>query len=410
MANSPNPKRNFAHWLKAYCNFTAQSEAPLDFHFWTGVSTIASVLRRRVWKDELLFKWTPNFYIVFVGPAGIVTKSTSLGLGHSLLRKVDGIHFGPDSMTWHGLGKQFEAAVEYADYRLPDGTMKPIMMSALTCSVSELGTFLRPDDKSLISFLTDVWDGKERPFLHTTKSSGEIKIENAWLNIISATTPSWLQQNFPVSLLSEGIGSRIVFVYGEAKRHFTAYPSRQIKAADYSAMESKLIEDLAYMAKLVGPYELTDGAYLWGEKWYAKHNSTSSKAMASGRYGGYLARKQTHLHKLAIVLAAAQRDDLLIHESDLIEAETILNSTESSMIKVFESVGVVDEAKHVAELTAFVRAHSWITAKNLYRLCYNIMTEKDFKLALKHAIDGDLLTVIQRNNENGVSVKPKVTH
>jgi hypothetical protein len=80
------------------------------------------------------------------------------------------------------------------------------------------------------------------------------------------------------------------------------------------------------------------------------------------------------------------------------------------MIKVFESVGVVDEAKHVAELTAFVRAHSWITAKNLYRLCYNIMTEKDFKLALKHAIDGDLLTVIQRNNENGVSVKPKVTH
>lgn len=402
--------RNFPHWLKAYCGFTSQSEAPLDFHFWTGVSTIASVLRRRVWKDELLFKWTPNFYIVFVGPAGIVTKSTTLSLGLTLLRKVDGIHFGPDSMTWHGLGKQFEAAVEYADYTNPAGEKKPVLMSALTCSVSELGTFLRPDDKSLVSFLTDVWDGKERPFLHTTKSSGEIKIENAWLNIISATTPSWLQQNFPVSLLSEGIGSRIVFVYGEAKRHFTAYPSRQVRASDYASMEQRLVDDLKHIAKLVGPYDLTDDAYKWGEAWYIKHQSQSSPAMASGRYGGYLARKQTHMHKLAMVLAASQRDNLLIEVSDLKEAEAILNSTESSMIKVFESVGVVDEAKHVAELTAFVRAHKWLTAKDLYRLCYNIMTEKDFKLALKHAIDGDLLQVVAQNNMNGVSIKSKVTH
>lgn len=132
--------------------------------------------------------------------------------------------------------------------------------------------------------------------------------------------------------------------------------------------------------------------------------------MASGRYGGYLARKQTHMHKLAMVLAASQRDNLLIEVSDLKEAEAILNSTESSMIKVFESVGVVDEAKHVAELTAFVRAHKWLTAKDLYRLCYNIMTEKDFKLALKHAIDGDLLQVVAQNNMNGVSIKSKVTH
>lgn len=405
--------RHFSNWLKAYCAFTSSSEAPLDFHFWTGVSTIAAVLRRRVWKDELHFKWTPNFYIIFVGPAGVVTKSTTLNIGYKLLRQLKDkqgnqiVHFGPDSMTWHGLAQDFDKATAYHSYKDPQGKDEKILMSPLTCSISELGTFLRPDDTGLISFLTDVWDGKERPFLHTTKSSGKIEIQNAWLNVIGATTPAWLQNNFPASLISEGIGSRIIFIYADQKRHLTAYPSRAAKPLDHALQERQLLEDLAEMSKMIGPYDLTDEAYDWGEKWYKAHNSTRSPAMASGRYGGYLARKQTHLHKLAMILAAAQRDALTITRDDLIQAETILGSAEASMIKVFESVGVVDEAKHIAELVAFVKAHKWITARDLYRLCYNIMSERDFKQAIKISVDGELLEVVRRGNENGLSPKQR---
>ena len=61
---------------------------------------------------------------------------------------------------------------------------------------------------------------------------------------------------------------------------------------------------------------------------------------------GYISRKQTHIHKLAIVLAAAQRDKLIIEESDLREADALLTTIEPHMIKVFESVGVVDEIKN----------------------------------------------------------------
>lgn len=405
--------RHFPHWIKAYCEFTASSEAPLDFHFWTAVSTIAAVLRRRVWKDELLFKWTPNFYIIFVGPPGIVTKSTSLGIGYDLLREVPGIHFGPDSMTWQGLGKRFTSAVEYVQWVDPKtGKSSPILMSPLTCSVSELGTFLKPQDTAMISFLTDVWDGKERPFDHGIKmEGGDIKIENAWLNVIGATTPDWMRDNFPPSMLSQGIGSRIVFVYGETKRHLTAYPSRAPKAPDFVDTRLKLIADLKQMCSIVGPYDLTEEAYKWGEAWYQKHHSGRDLHMASGRYAGYLGRKQTHMHKLAMVLAAAQRDTLIIEKSDLEEAEAILVSAEQSMIKVFESVGVVDEAKHVAEIVAFVRAYKWLTAKELYRLCHNIMSQKDWKQALKLAIDGDLLEVVKgKNGESGVSPKQRTTH
>lgn len=405
--------RHFKNWLKAYCSFTEASEAPLEFHFWTGVSTIAAVLRRRVWKDELHFKWTPNFYIVFVGPAGIVTKSTTLNIGYSLLSQVKDpngnatVHFGPDSMTWHGLAKKFEDSTAYHTYKDAKGIEQKVLMSPLTCSVSELGTFLRPDDSSLVSFLTDVWDGKDRPFQHTTLSSGNIKMEGAWLNIIGATTPAWLQNNFPSSLIGEGIGSRIIFIFSEKKRRLTAYPSRAPRSLTYHTDEKKLIEDLTEISKMIGPYELTEEAYTWGEDWYLKHNSLRNPLFASSRYSGYLARKQTHLHKLAMVLAAAQRNDLLITHTDLMEAEMILKDAEKSMIKAFESMGVVDDAKHVGELINFVQAHKWITGKDLYRLCFNIMSERDFKAALKAAVEGGILEVIRQNNENGVSIKAR---
>jgi len=402
--------RHFPNWLKGYCQFTSASEAPLDFHFWTGVSTIAGALRRQVWIDQLLFKWTPNFYIIFVGPPGIVAKSTTLNIGFSLLRKVPGIHFGPDSMTWHGLAKKFESAFEYKLYRNGIGVDVKIPMSPLTCSISELGTFLRPDDKGLVSFLTDVWDGKDRPFDHTTKDSGTISIENAWLNVIGATTPMWMQNNFPSTLLAEGIGSRVIFVYGEQKRHLTAYPAKAVSPQDYHETGRKLIEDLKEISKLVGEYKLTDDAVQWGEAWYAQPRAPTAQ-LASSRYGGYFARKQTHLHKLALVIAAAQRDDLIITPQDLIEAEQILVSAEASMIRVFESVGVVDEARHLAEVVAFVRAYGFITQKDLYyQNCHNIMTERDFQLAVRQATEGGLLDRVRSGNAIGLAPHVRKTH
>lgn len=406
--------RHFPNWLKAYCQFTEASEAPLDFHFWTGVSTIAAVLQRRVWKDEHLFKWTPNFYIIFVGPAGVVTKSTSLGIGYNMLRDLKDakgnalVHFGPDSMTWQGLAKEFEKASAYHTYTDPKTKKdEKVLMAPLTCSVSELGTFLRPDDSSLISFLTDVWDGKERPYQHVTSASGNISLENPWLNIIAATTPSWLQNNFPASLIGEGIGSRIIFVFGEQKRHFTAYPSRRQHTFDYYGMQKELIADLGEIGKMIGPYELTNEAYAWGEDWYKTHHTAKNPTMASARYGGYLARKQTHLHKLAMVLSAAKRDALLIEKDDLAEAAAILNTTETSMMRVFENMGIVDEAKHIAELVAFVKGHGWITSEDLWRCCYNIMSKQDFKKAISIACDGDLLEVVKRPTDGKLGLSPK---
>lgn len=397
--------RNFNNWLKAYVQHTASSEAPDIFHFWTGVVTVGGALRRRVWIEQNLFQWVPNFYVILVSPPGVVTKSTSISLGMRLLRQVDGIHFGPESMTWQALGESLSTAMEYVD--VPDpitGIPMATPMSCLTISISELGTFLRTDDSQLVSFLTRMWDGQKEPFKHKTRNSGTIDVENPWLNIIGATTPGWMRDNFSESLVTQGLTSRIVFVYAEAKRHFVAYPSKMVRGQSYADTEKKLIEDLKEISKLAGEYKLTDEAERWGEAWYKNHYTQLPAHLSSDRFGGYVARKQTHLHKLAMVLAASQRDKMLIERDDLIAAEAILTDSEQSMIKVFESVGLVDEARHVTAIKSLVKGYGFLPITELRHLTRNTISDKDFRLAIRIAVEQEILALAR--NAKG---KPGIT-
>lgn len=394
--------RHFPNWLKAYMDYTADSESPNDFHFWTGVATIAGALRRRVWIDMRKFQWTANFYIVLVGPPGIANKSTSIRTGIRLLEQVPGLHFGPPSLTWQALADSLSEAIEHMKTTDASGTEIHTPMSCLTISVSELGTLLKVEDNVLVDVLVDLWDGQLTQWGHKTRTSGAVEIKNPWLNIIGCTTPAWLKANFPEHLIGGGLTSRIVFVYGDTKRSLIPYPDEVIPDARYRDMESKLVQDLQQIALMQGSFAIREDARRWGRDWYAKHWSAQPKHMASDRYGGYLARKQTHIHKLAIVCAASRGDQLIIIPEHLIEAEALLNSVEPHMQKVFESIGMVDEARKVREILAFVRAQGWITSDELWRLVQNVMNQREFTEALSAAIRGGLLSVERRNGRPGV--------
>lgn len=401
--------RNFPNWLKAYMDYTRDSESPDLFHFWTGVSTLAGALRRRVWLDMKKFQWTPNFYIVLVGPPGVAAKSTSMSMGIQLLSKVPDIKFGPESMTWQALAVALQDAIEYVEYLDETGTKTKIGMSCLTVAVSELGTFLRVDDDQLMSFLIRMWEGQIDKFRHETKSSGKIEVDNPWLNVIGATTPAWLKQNFPEYMIGGGLTSRIVFVYGDKKRQLIPYPDEIIPAQEYKDLQRKLLEDLTSISKLSGPYALSPIARQWGHAWYNDHNNPDLRPahLASDRYGGYLARKQTHIHKFAIILAAAKRDSLVIEESDLQEAEAILTSNEHDMIRVFESIGLVEQKGHVQEIVNVVTFNGWCSSNHLWSRCMNTMSFRDFEEAVRAAIHGNLVEVVKRGGVDGVVAKGK---
>lgn len=398
--------RNFPNWLKAYMTYTRDSESPTSFHFWTGVSTLAGALRRRVWIDMKKFQWTPNFYIILVGPPGVAAKSTSISMGMSLLGKVPGVKFGPESMTWQKLAKSLSEALEYIEYDLPSGERTRMAMSCLTVQVSELGTFLRVDDDQLMSFLIRMWEGQIDKFRHETVSGGATEIDNPWLNVIAATTPAWLKGNFPDSMIGGGLTSRVVFVYGDKKRGLIPYPDEVIPDADYGKLKDALISDLIEISKISGQYKLSQFARDWGRSWYTDHNNPDLRPthLSSDRYGGYLARKQTHLHKFAIILAASKRNSLVIEEDDLKESEAIISDIEKDMIKVFQSIGAVDQRNHVEEIVSVIRFTGFMTARGLWAKVMNQMTLKEFEEGVRAAIHAKLIETAILNGVQGVQV------
>ena len=385
-------KRNFDNWLKAYIEHSRSSEAPAHMHFWSGVSTLAGALRRRVWIDELRFQWTPNFYVVLVGPPGVVTKSTTLRTGEKLLREIPGVRFGPASITWQALTDELAKST----MMVPDPRSEDFYpMSCLTCFISEMGTFLKPEDRTFIDAMTDLWDGQMTTWRHETRGTPGVDIVNPWVNIIGATTPSWLKDRVPESIIGGGLTSRMIFCYGDKKERYVAYPSLVSLPDDYLDKQSRLIEDLQHIADLFGQYELTPEARKWGTEWYEDLWKNTPKHLTDDRYLGYVARKQTHIHKLAIVLAAAARNELIITLEDLQAAERFITATENDLAKVIASIVQVDSANMIDQIVQMINTQGQMTHRQLWTICMGRMDLKTFSESIKGAVQAGLLTQSQ---------------
>lgn len=373
--------RNFPNWINGYIDYTDNLEAPLIFHLWTGIATVAGALRGKCWIDMGYFRWKPNFFIVFVAPPGIVSKSTTLNVGAGLLRQVEGVHFGPESATWQAVTDAFREAEE----AVPQIGEK---MSALTIIASELGTFLDPKNREMIDILNDLWDGRSVPWTRRTKGEGVTEIQNPWLNFAGCTTPAWIQENFPQYAIGGGFTSRTVFIYAEEKRSLIAYPKLEMDAFgnQYATDRLKLLNDLRKISTLAGEFVLTKEAIEWGRCWYERHWKTAPNQLNLELYGGYVARKQTHIHKLAMIISASERDDMCIIPSDLIRAHDLITSLEPSFTKVFSAIADNREVHYLAALIKIVEKHGKILKTELWRSLMNVMTFDQFESSLRGAL------------------------
>lgn len=400
--------RHFSDWLEGYIQYTKASESPLQFHFWTGISVIAGAMRGKVFRDEKTFRWTPNLYTILVGPPGVAQKSTSMKLGMNLLETIDGIHWGPSSATWQRLSQVMQTAGERVDFVNLDGSPGEFEISCVTLAISELGTFMKLAQEGFADVLIDMWDGQiqKRAWSHETVGSTSVSIANPWLNMIGCTTPSWLREHYPEEMIGGGLTSRIVFVYGEQKRHMVPYPSQIYQDGEFEELQQKLIEDLNYISVLKGPVELTREAIAWGSAWYTNLWAYRPPHLSSDKFDAYIARKQVFLHKLAIIRMGATGDRLVITPEHLIWADHVLTSAEKSMGKVLRTIGFVKEAGNTDALIRQIKRYQPVAMNDLWHFVRTSMEYSDFREALKSGVESGLIT--QVNVVNGGVTEPRL--
>lgn len=395
------PSRIHPDWIKAFLQYSSYGEAPSKMYFWVAVSTIAGALRRRVWIDQKYFQWVTNCYVILVAPPGIVSKSTTASVGMNLLKEVPGITFGPDVVTWQKLVEDMAKAQELV---YQPSTEQYLPMSCCTIASSEFGTLLNPQDREMVDVLVSLWDGQPGAFKKSTKTSGSDCIENPWINIIACTTPAWIAGNFPEYMIGGGFTSRCIWVYADKKRQEVAYPADHVPPG-FQKMREELIHDLEIISTLVGEYHLSPDATSFGEEWYSKHWRTKHEHLPTEQFGGYLARKQTHIHKLAMILSAAESDELLITRDKLQLAALMVDALEEDMPKVFDKIGRNPMTKALSDLCEVIAAFGRMPRQELYRRLSRQVTWNDFGNLLQSAAEAGFVTISQVGNEFFVAPK-----
>jgi hypothetical protein len=373
-------------WIPAFLDYTEHMEAPRIMRSWSAISAIASALRRKVWIDQDQFTWTPSLYIIFVGPPGVITKSTTTDLSSRLLRKVAGIKFGPNNITWQALATSFAGAAEAFEWPPASGEYYP--MSAITLVSRELGSLLNPKDQDLVNLFIELYDGAPL-YEKVTKMSGSDTVDSPWINLLGATTPSWIADNVPKSALGGGLISRCIFLYGDEKEKFVPYPKEVVRhLTGHEAVRDALVHDLEHIAvNLVGPFSMTKEAITWGSEWYVKLWTDAKQHYSDDKMMGYIARKQTHLHKVAMVLSASYKDELMLTAEDLQVADQMLISVEGCLDKVFAQIGRTEQSVQAEKFISTILKRGAVPYTEAYRLIHTHFPDfRDFEGVCSGAI------------------------
>jgi hypothetical protein len=365
----PN-SRKFSNWLAGYLELTSASESPWPVRMWCGIGTIAAALERRVWLDMRRFQLYPNHYIVLVAPPGVIQKTTCINEAMSLLWGLDktGLKYPPqrasDMSTWQAIFEKLRSVGVIVEDK-ETGECRP--MAAVTAQIGEMGNLLDTKDTGLTNLLITLWDCPNS-LTKSTKMDGEKTLEGIYFNMLAGTTPSWVAGSFDQTTKEGGFASRCIFVYCDQKARLVAYPDDEEEGKDVGLLTAALRHDLYQMCEMQGQYKLTVEAKAWGKNWYDTVVWGPNRPAESIYMQIYKSRKQTHAHKVAMCLAAAKRNALVIEVEEMQEAVELLDALEPEMDKVFRRIGEHQHAHLQQELMELLVAKKEIAYAEAARL------------------------------------------
>ena len=355
-------------WLDSYILYTENSEPPLLFKKWVGISVIASCLQRKCKLNMGTLTFYPNMYIVLVAPSGRCRKGTAMGPGLSLLRKM-GIKVAAEAITREALVEAIqEAATAHGDQKA--GIVA--MHSSLTIFSKELTVFLGFNNQTLMSDLTD-WFDCDDLWTYRTKHCGVYEILGVWVNLIGATTPELLRSALPQDAVGSGLTSRMIFIYEDRK--YKVVPAPFLSPAEEQLVE-KLRIDLEAIYMLSGEFKITeDFLDLWAD-WYTKQEG--NPPFKSPQFSGYFERRPSHILKLCQILNASRTSEMVITAFDLTRAINILEATEVKMATAFSGVGRNTTADVVNRICVLLGLHKELDCSELMRMFYHDVDKDTF--------------------------------
>ena len=393
-------QRHFPDIIDAYLKYTSGHEATKRCHLWSLIPVIAACLERKVWLDRGFYILYPNLYVFIVGKSGLVKKSTTTSIAVNLAREIKTLRLMSERVTAASLIKQLHSAGKEFEFRGKKFKQSPVFVYA-----SELSVFLNEVFGSTHELLTTFYDcvphDSSKPWIYETRHAEALKIFGPCLNILGASTKTWLRKAIPGTEMEAGFSSRIIFVvenHGPDK--LVAWPEVD---TSLGCIQDQLAEDLKHISTLVGKFEVTDRAKELFRQWYEFHMKNIVPMNMDPKFSGYMGRKGDLMLKLAMVRSASMRDTLVMEDTDLLWAGEQLEALEPEMRAAFEGVGSSPVGEITFDIRNYIRSRGKVEKAEIRRAFAQDLPGYELEKCINDLIEMREIKIVEEHVE-GVKV------
>lgn len=335
-------KRRLNSWVDSFYEYTDLLPSPSLFRKWVGISIIAGALERKSWVRTLGSNLYPNMYVILVGPPGVgksVLTSQAWSLWYELTGEGDGQKLASTSLMKAGLIDDLRDATRRIVRPSEDPPV--VTFNSLKICSNELGVLIPGYDNDFMNTLTDLYDG--HPYAERRRTRDlNFKIDAPQLNLLAATTPSYLNNVLPEGAWDQGFLSRTILVYSGQT---TIRPLFSEETYD-SKLRRDLIHDLKIIGDLYGKMTFAPDAAECVSKW---HMDKGPPQPEHPKLMHYNTRRTAHLLKLCMVASASTSDELVITLDHVGQALDWLIEVETFMPDIFKSMAVGGDARAIED-------------------------------------------------------------
>lgn len=356
------PRRNHQSWIENYLSCTDHANSPKIYRKWAALSAVSAVLQRKVFSvlnGGIIF---PNLFVALVGPPGL-GKTQAIAPIRGMLASLDSVKLSPAKLS----PEKFIGLLAKTTRIVPLENDPLFSQSAYAVFLSELSTFIRPNDADFMTILTDLYDCPTT-WTYATIARDIERIENVFVSVIGGITPKALAANFGPAAIGIGFTSRLNMIFSDDYKVPNLFSSEE--PADLQSFR----DDLKTMSNLTGKFRFSSDTVKEFQAWV---NAGMEPAPTDARLQEYLPRRWLHLAKLCMIYSVAESDRLFIEKRHYLAAKETLLEAEAVLHNALEYMG------NSITMEALRNTHNWMQAE----YTKTGMGIKEIKLKQKLLID-----------------------
>lgn len=353
-------------FLRNYSIATEGNECPTIYHTWCGLSTLSSLISRRVWIDQGFFTVYPNMYVLLVGNPGI-KKTTGMKIARSMIREFPNIPIAPTAITKEAM-TQYLAEEGSPCKKVFQWEGKKKEYSHLSIFANEIVSLLSLGGNpiGMIDFLTDIWD--QDVFEVKTKNKGTDLVHGPYLTILGCMTPETTQNLLNQRIISGGFSRRCIFVFADKNNKPVSRP--KVTEAQELAWK-KCVERGKQLQLISGKFEWTPESMKFFDEWYDENFYKIEKTDDIVMQGFYRSKGE-YVLKVAMLIALSEKDELVLHEADISASLAFIEQIEPHVSTVFSGTGRNELSPIGAAMLNLIQAQKGpVNIKRIYAAFWN---------------------------------------